>query len=165
MWQSLWNPTVRKLSWQFSVLENTHVSDESAALLYKTHCNQVIGLILVTIICHIYVFGLRTILWKKLTFIPRKKLYYVHKMFVTSANQKVSLCWTCLENLLHSSPHKLSNFGYLQFRKIILKLILNFWHILGYIEKGKAIIRLTTKFKFLSLILLYSCKLIVVYKL
>jgi len=42
-----------------------HISDESAALLYKTHCNKVTDLILLIIICHIYVFGLRTMLWRQ----------------------------------------------------------------------------------------------------
>jgi len=65
MWQSLWTPTVRKFSWQLSVRENMHISDESAALLYKTHCNKVTDLILLIIICHIYVFGLRTMLWRQ----------------------------------------------------------------------------------------------------
>ena len=100
IWRSLWTPTVKKLSWHFSVLENMHVLDKSAALVYITNCNQVIGLILVIITCHIYVFDLRTILWRKFSVLYQGRNYAMCTRPLLLLLIQCKLRWTCLEHLL-----------------------------------------------------------------
>jgi len=68
-----------------------HVLDQSAALLYKTHCNQVIGLILV-IIFYIYAFGLRTTLWRSSGFGTKEEIYSMYTRCLLLLRIQGKLC-------------------------------------------------------------------------
>jgi len=113
--------------------------------------------------CYIYVFGLRRTLWGISGFSTEEEICIIYTRRLLLLLIQGNVCWTCSEKLLHWSPHALSNFVQLRYRKITLKLILTFWRMLGFIEMDEAIIRLTAISKFVLPILLYLFKWMVVY--
>ena len=112
MCESIWTPNVRKLSWSFSALENMFQMSQLPYFIKPTVTRWLTTFS--WLFCHIYVFGLRTPLWRISGFGTKEQIYIMCTRRLLLLIIQGKLCWTCLENLyidLHKSWEILANYG------------------------------------------------------